>query len=32
MQRFGQGPHEFRITRSGIDEIQDPVYDELREA
>lgn len=27
MERFGYGPHEFRITQSGIDEIQKPVYE-----
>lgn len=29
MQRFGYGPHEFRITEAGIREIRRPIYDEL---
>ncbi|WP_047864051.1 hypothetical protein [Rubrobacter aplysinae] len=29
LERFGQGPHEFRITRSGIDEIERPEYEAL---
>ena len=27
MERFGQGPHEFRITRAGMDEIEKPEYE-----
>jgi hypothetical protein len=29
MERFGQGPHEFRITRAGIEELEKPIYDGL---
>lgn len=29
MQRFGYGPHEFRTTRAGIQEIHRPIYDEF---
>lgn len=29
VERFGQGPHEFRITPAGIEEIEKPVYDKF---
>ena len=29
MQRFGDGPHDFRTTRAGIREIERPVYEEF---
>lgn len=31
MERFGYGPHEFRITRSGIEEIEKPAYEAFYE-
>jgi hypothetical protein len=31
MERFGYGPHEFRITQSGIDEIDKPAYEAFYE-
>jgi len=29
MEQFGYGPHEFRTTRAGIDELEKPVYEEF---
>ena len=29
MERFGDGPHDFRTTQAGIKEINRPIYDEL---
>lgn len=29
MQRFGDGPHDFKTTQAGIREIERPIYDEL---